>query len=214
MTIIPWRLKLFLSDRFPLLFHLIVNFGTRGNSQTHWDTRLAETWDSASRNWPSKNELIASLTFPSDAILDIACGNGGILRYLKSQGHQNLHGLEISEYAIRRLRTQGIQMHHSVLPNIALPDASFDVLIASQVLEHIIRRRRLLKEMRRVLKPGGRALIFVPDNCLGPIDEPEHVIKFDERKLKRLLECYFENVNVKSIRDTTFSMPILFAEAS
>ena len=131
MNFIPWRVKNFLSEYFPLLYHLAVNASVRGNTPKHWDLRLAQAWDAAEWQWPTKNELIASLARPSDVILDIGCGNGGILRYLRKLGYRRLHGLEISGYAIQRLRGEGIEMHHGVLPLIPLPDASFDVVIAS-----------------------------------------------------------------------------------
>src|SRR5689334_10369806 len=110
-TMIPWRVKNFVSEHFPLVFHLLINAGARGNSIEHWNRRLAETWDASSREWPVKHELIKSVTSRTDRIVDIGCGNGGILRHLKEQGYRNLHGLEISDYAIRRLRSEGIQMH-------------------------------------------------------------------------------------------------------
>jgi SAM-dependent methyltransferase len=200
--------------RFPLLYHLAANAGVKGNSAVHWDLRLAQTWDDATRHWPVKNALIRSLTTPSDVILDLGCGNGSILRNLKGRGYQNLHGVEISDFAIRRLRNEGIEMHFGVLPSIPLPDSTFDVVIASQVLEHLIRRRRFLKEIRRILKPAGRAFIFVPDDCLGPIDEPEHVIKYTAQSLHRLLEAYFAVVKLDSIREANFAVPILFAHVT
>ena len=213
MNVIPWRIKNFLSEHFPLLYHLAANAGVRGNSPEHWDSRLADTWDAADRQWPSKNELIARLTKPSDAILDVGCGSGGILRHLQGLGYRHLHGLEISRYAIRRLGDEGIKMHYGVLPAIALPQARFDVVIVSQVLEHIIRRRRFLSEVRRVLKPGGHALIFVPDDCLGPISEPEHVVKYNARSLREFVQKYFKVITLDSMRDVNHPMSVLFAHA-
>lgn len=211
MTFIPWRLKNFVSDRFPLLYHVVVNIGTSANSQAHWDAQLARSWDAPGRQWPAKGDLILSLTKPSDVILDLGCGNGGILRHLFSQGYRHLHGLEISNYAIDRLRGEGIAMHFGKLPSIPLSDATFDVIIASQVLEHIIRRHLFLREIRRSLKPQGSAFIFVPDNCLGPIDEHEHVRKYDARSLRKLLETYFVVAALETVREPHFEMPILFA---
>jgi ubiquinone/menaquinone biosynthesis C-methylase UbiE len=209
--VIPWRVKNFFSEHFPLLYHLLANAGTDGNGPEHWDARLAEIWDTPQLHWPSKVSLIASLTEPSDVVLDIGCGNGSILRDLRRRGYRNLHGLEISSYAIERLRTDGIEMHYGRLPRIPLPDEHFDVVIASQILEHVIRRRRLLTEMARVLRPGGRAFIFVPDNCLGPISEPEHVIKYDAESLARFVSDRFALVAIRSMRDINHAMPILFA---
>lgn len=214
MAYVPWRLKNFLSEHFPLLYHVAVNLGETGNSPEHWDRRLAETWADPIRYWPTKNDLVASLTRPTDVILDIGCGNGSILRSLKGRGYLHLHGLDISDYAVRHLSTEGIRMHAGVLPSVPLADASCDVVIASQVLEHVIRRHRLLRNIRRVLKPGGRALVFVPDDCLGPIDEPEHVIKYNERSLRKLLEKHFAVVELNSMRDANHPMSLLFAHVT
>lgn len=212
MQIVPWRVKNFISRSFPLFFHLAVNAGRGGgNSAEHWNQRLADTWEAGLREWPSKVELISSLIGRDQTIVDLGCGNGGILRGLKENGFTRLHGLEIADYAVDRLRAEGIEMHKGVLPRIALTDASFDVVIASQVLEHIIRRRLFVREIHRILKPGGEALIFVPDQCLGPIDEPEHVTMFDDRSLRRQLEPCFAIEDLRTIRDTNHEMPILFA---
>lgn len=209
--VIPWRVKNFFSEHFPLLYHLAANRGLEGNSPERWDARLAETWDAPQRHWPAKNELIVSFTEPSDVILDIGCGNGSILRDLRRRGYRNLHGLEISAYAIERLRTEGIEMHYGRLPSIPLPDEHFDVVIASQILEHVIRRRLLLREVARVLRPGGQAFIFVPDDCLGPISEPEHVIKYTAESLARAVSGQFAPIAIRSMHDTNHSIPILFA---
>ena len=208
---IPWRVKNYFSEHFPLLYHLIVNAGAKGNTPEYWDRRLADTWDHPARLWPTKNELLAKLLAPNARILDVGCGNGGILRYLKSRGFEDLHGLEISRYAVERLARDGIHMHYGALPEIPLPDQSYDVVIASQVLEHLIPRRRFASELRRVLRPRGSALIFVPDNCLGPIDEPEHVIKYDARSLRRFLTRHFEIESLENIRDVNHPAPVLFA---
>lgn len=96
--------------------------------------------------------------------------------------------------------------------DLPIPGARFDVVIASQVLEHIIRRRRFVSEIARVLKPQGRAFIFVPDDCLGPIDEPEHVIKYTRDSLEKFLSRTFDIISIESMRDTNFPMSVLFAQ--
>lgn len=209
--VIPWRVRNFLSETCPLLYHLAVNRGLPGNSADHWDRQLAQTWDADSRCWPTKNALIQSLTRPDEIILDVACGNGSILRHLQAQGYPHLIGLETSRYAVERLSSEGIRMVQGRLPDIPLPDASCDVVVASQVLEHIIRRSRFVQEIRRVLKPGGRSFIFVPDNCLGPIDEPEHVIKYTVSSLRKFLGRYFMIERLEAIRDSNYPMSVLFA---
>ena len=209
MQFLPWRVRAFASNRMPLVYHLLVNIGTLRRSTKYWDTRLAESWDV--RHWPAKNALIARLTSPDDRILDIACGNGGILKHLASCGYSRLEGLEISRYAVERLRSEGLTMHLGSIPVLPLPDATYDVVIASQVLEHIIRRNRFASEISRVLRVGGRAFIFVPNDCLGPIDEPEHVAIYTAKSLRAFLDRHFAVESIQVIRDPNFSMSVLFA---
>lgn len=211
MTIVPWRVKAFLSQHFPLAYHLAVNVGLHGNSEQHWDRTLEQSWDDPARAWPTKVALIESLTRSDMRILDVACGTGSILRALKGRGYADLHALEISGYAVARLNSEGIHARRGMLPQIDFPEGQFDVVIASQVLEHVIRRGVFAKEIRRVLRPGGRALIFVPDNCLGPIDEPEHVIVYTHDSLRGFLTKHFSVDRVESVRDANHASPILFA---
>ncbi len=210
MNVLPWRIRKVISDRLPLVYHLVANAGLSGNSVEHWNDWLSRTWDA--REWPTKVERIRALTGPDDAIVDVGCGNGSILRRLMEHGYRDLHGVELSDYAVERLRAEGITMWTGRLPDLPLPAARFDVVIASQVLEHVIRRGRFMREIARVLRPGGRAFVFVPDDCLGPIDEPEHVIRYDRESLRRFLAKTFEVLSVESMRDANFAMSVLFAQ--
>ena len=209
MNLLPWRIKSAISDRFPLAYHLAASLIGRRRSEAYWDKRLEESWNR--RTWPTKVEMIAGRTSADQVILDVACGNGSILRDLRSRGYQHLHGLEISRYAVTRLTQEGFVMHHGSIPILPIPNDSYDVVIASQVLEHVIRRARFAAEIARVLKPGGSAFLFVPNDCLGPIDEPEHVFKYNEHTLRKLLTRHFEVVSIDAIKDANFSMSILFA---
>lgn len=208
---IPWRVKNFVSEHFPLFYHKIINIGVEVNSDEYWDEIYMKEWDSAKRIWPTKNQLVKEKTRKTDSILDIACGTGSILRYLKENEYENLHGSEISNLCIERLENLGISMFKSFLPEIECPDDSFDVVIASQILEHIIDRGKFLREIKRVIKSEGQCLLFVPDNCLGPIDEPSHVIKFNRKSLTKLIGKYFDDFTITSMKDENFPMPILFA---
>ena len=210
---IPWRIKAFFSQHFPVGYHLLANMNAEHKSEEYWDNAFDLSWKAGSRDWPTKNKLIKALTLPTDRILDVGCSTGTLLRYLKEYGYTNLEGLEISRRAVEVLGGMGITMHHASLPSLPPLEPQYDLVIASQVLEHIIRRKKFLKGIKQILKPTGGLIIFVPDNCLGPIDEPSHVVKFNNKSLKSELSNHFQQVFVASMKDKKFRMPILFAYA-
>jgi cyclopropane fatty-acyl-phospholipid synthase-like methyltransferase len=182
----------------------------RVHSAAYWDRRLEESWDAPSRDWPERNRLIERLTGPDQHILDIGCGNGGLLRYLKSRGYTQLRGLEHSAYACRRLAEAGIAMTLGSLHDISPVGEQFDVVIASQVLEHVIRRNRFMRQIKAALRAEGRVLVFVPDNCLNPLEEPEHVAVYTKASLARFLNRHFDKVEVSAIVER--DAPNLFAQ--
>ena len=211
MNVVPWRIRSAISDRFPLFYHLASNMFRKREGIEYWDSILAENWNNEGRHWPTKIEIVAQRTPLDASVLDLGCGKGSLLRGLRSLGYQNLSGLEISNYAVERLRNEGFTMFHGALPDIPVANASYDVVVASQVLEHIIRRNKFAAEISRVLRADGQAFFFVPNDCLGPIDEPEHVVKFTKKSLAKLLSRHFDIVSIEVIKDVNFSMSILLA---
>nr|WP_243900452.1 class I SAM-dependent methyltransferase [Hymenobacter defluvii] len=109
-------------------------------------------------------QLVNELRIPHTSdILEIGCSAGPLQKQLAEDGYMSLTGIDISETAIALAKDRGIQ-NVSVMDgaNLAFPDASFDVVIASDVLEHIQDEYQAIQEWKRVLRPGGRMLIFVP----------------------------------------------------
>jgi len=96
------------------------------------------------------------------AILDIGCGTGMMMQSMGSHGQT--YGLEISPDAIRLSKQRGL--HRIVRSNagMGLPfkNAAFDAVTCLDVLEHLDDDRNLIKEVFRVLKPGGHVIITVP----------------------------------------------------
>ena len=96
-------------------------------------------------------------------ILDIGCASGATMRFLETKGFKNLYGIDISEQAITYCKGLGIK-NVFVMDGARLSfrDVLFDVVIASDVLEHIKDEGQALLEWSRVLKPGGVLIVFVP----------------------------------------------------
>ena len=94
-------------------------------------------------------------------ILDVGCGTGGTMRLLEQYG--DVTGVDVSPEAVKYCREQG-------RPRLCLADGgslpfaekSFDLVTALDLLEHLERQSTGLREMRRVLKDDGRAVLVVP----------------------------------------------------
>lgn len=91
-------------------------------------------------------------------IFEASAGSAILSRQLKDQGH---------EVAISNYYPQGytdIEEHHADLNKpLALPDASFDVIICREVIEHVESVPHTLREFHRMLKPGGTLILTFPN---------------------------------------------------
>ncbi|MFD1467492.1 class I SAM-dependent methyltransferase [Hymenobacter caeli] len=100
---------------------------------------------------------------PEAAILEVGCSGGPLLQRLRAAGYADVSGIDVSGPAIALAQARGV-------PNVAVMDGAalafaderFDLVVASDVLEHIADEARALREWTRVLRPGGRLLVFVP----------------------------------------------------
>ena len=111
------------------------------------------------RYWQRKrHEIILEFTGNSSSVLDIGCGSSRIIVDLK-----DAVGMDILMRKLRFLKPK----HDKLLlaSTFALPfrDESFDVVINSQVIEHIPEDPAIMSEMWRVLRPGGTLILGTPD---------------------------------------------------
>jgi SAM-dependent methyltransferase len=117
--------------------------------------------------WFSKRRELAvewTSDFPKDAaILDIGCSSGALLCELKERGFQQLYGIDVSENAVALAHEHGLQ-NTQVMDgaNVTFESEKFDVVIASDCLEHIDDDQAALEHWLRILKPGGMLILFVP----------------------------------------------------
>jgi methionine biosynthesis protein MetW len=101
----------------------------------------------------------------SARILDLGCNDGGFtLEMGKKVGTTSLFGVELVEEFVQQCLTQGIETHRADL-NEPLPfnNASFDIIVANQVFEHLHNTDQFIKEINRVLKSDGYAIVSTPN---------------------------------------------------
>ena len=105
--------------------------------------------------------------FPGAAMLDFGCGGGELVVAARAMG-LDMRGSEVyyggsatrAEAEVRGLL--GAQVIESREGSIPFPDASFDLVVNNQVMEHVADLDRTLAEIHRVLRPGGRLLSIFP----------------------------------------------------
>ena len=96
-------------------------------------------------------------------ILDIGCAGGLLIEELRSAGYRQITGIDVSPAAIAQCRAAGIpeaELGDATCPGF--PPESFDVIIASDVLEHLGDVPTALAAWRRILRPGGIIIAFAP----------------------------------------------------
>jgi len=93
-------------------------------------------------------------------LLDVGCGDGSFLfRYLDKPPHE-FHGIEASPSLRKAAEKRGIKVTAFDLNGVwPYAEDTFDVVHCSQVIEHLHNTRLFVEEMKRVLKPGGTALV-------------------------------------------------------
>jgi SAM-dependent methyltransferase len=108
--------------------------------------------------------MIAGMKLPSDArILDIGTSTGTNLRMLRDLGFTNFEGLDQSEEAIRWCADKGLgKVTAGDVCKLPFAEGSFDLVLATDIIEHVDDDVGALREIRRILKPEGRVLITVP----------------------------------------------------
>jgi SAM-dependent methyltransferase len=100
--------------------------------------------------------------------LDVGCGVGMYTARMDATG-AHATGVEVDWPRLRAARADGLTVAAAVGEALPFADASFDVVLLHEVLEHVRDDRRTAREITRVLAPGGRAVVFVP-NRLWPFE--------------------------------------------
>jgi 2-polyprenyl-3-methyl-5-hydroxy-6-metoxy-1,4-benzoquinol methylase len=131
-------------------------------------------------------------------LLDFGCGGGSYLVRMREQGW-HVTGLDLSTAAVRRVREDlGLPAFEGSLPCPALQDRSFDVVTMWQVLEHVHNPMEALRDAHRLLVPGGRLVVTVPNidslsfRLFGAwwysLDLPRHLTHFTPSTLYQMID--------------------------
>jgi SAM-dependent methyltransferase len=102
---------------------------------------------------------------PRAKLLDCGCRDGEFtMKKAAAIGTQKIYGIEILEKTARLSEAKGIKVYqHDLQKEFPVDNDTFDVVSASQVIEHLSDTDGFLREVKRVLKKGGYAVISTPN---------------------------------------------------
>jgi SAM-dependent methyltransferase len=144
-------------------------------------------------------------------ILDVGCGTGANLMMLSQFGETE--GVDISHDALSFCRERGLQnVRHGAAEKLPYGDGEFDLVTALDVVEHLDDDLAGLREFRRVLRPGGHILLFVPTFMFlwGVQDEvSNHRRRYRLPELRRVVEKAGFEIERTTYANLSFFAPIL-----
>lgn len=99
----------------------------------------------------------------SKKILDLGCGDGQISKRIKDLGFE-VYGFDFSKKNLRLAKKKGIKVKFGDLnKKIPYKKESFDIIFAGEIIEHIYDTKKLLAEIKRILKKEGILIITTPN---------------------------------------------------
>lgn len=139
---------------------------------------------------------IARLLEPGSTVLEIGCGAGELLQRIAKRGLV-ARGVENSPHAVAGARALGLDVYQGTLAEAHLEDASVDAVILKHVIEHLPSPSATLKEIHRVLRPGGYVVLWLPNGASlearlfgrywHGYDLPRHLFTFGPRTISDML---------------------------
>ncbi len=163
-----------------------------------YDNRAFHSRIPMQRFWQHQRyKIICSLAGYQKSVLDVGCGTSKILAALPQA-----IGLDISFNKLRFNLSLGNKLVNADIKDICFKDDSFNLVICSEVIEHIGKDNRIFQELTRILKKDGVLILGTPDyssfswNLIewfykrlipgGYADE--HIARYNKRELIRLME--------------------------
>lgn len=177
-----------------------------------WEKEAEETWrtQALARVYARVQQIVSRIDSDSDArgplhVVDVGGGVGALGQELRTLPNvAAVTVIDNSEVAVASARARGLLAERINLEELdeldlcALFETKIDVWVSTECFEHLTApiRAVLLGEMAGDSSCCG-ALISVPNNRLGPDEEPQHTVKFTAVTLKSELQTYFDDVRVE-----------------
>lgn len=149
----------------------------------------------------------------NNKMLDVGCGPGLFLIEAKKRGWE-VYGTEFTDKQLKYLKDKGINTLKGKLTNESFEDELFDVIISSEVIEHINNPVEEMQQFHRLLRKGGLVYITTPNfnaieryllnGAYEIIEYPEHLCYFTPKTINLLLT----QSGFKKLKTTTTGISI------
>jgi ubiquinone/menaquinone biosynthesis C-methylase UbiE len=138
--------------------------------------------------------------FVKGKLLELGCGEGRGIDLLAPLAEQ-FTAIDKIDSVIEKLKLKypSHRFDAGHFPPIPFPDNSFDSIVTFQVIEHIKDDHLFVKEIYRILRPGGTALITTPNIKMTLTRNPWHIREYTADELTGLCKKYFDDVTMKGI---------------
>jgi ubiquinone/menaquinone biosynthesis C-methylase UbiE len=150
-------------------------------------------------------ELVKKYSSPGDRILDVGVGLGRLLSHFPQLQR---YGIDISLGYLRSAQEKGIEVCYSLVEDLPYGEATFDIVVCTDVLEHVIDINLSVQKILSVLKPDGFLIVRTPyrEDLSFYVSRKNpykyvHLRTFDENSLRLL----FERVVSCKVVETQFS---------
>ena len=94
---------------------------------------------------------------------------------------------------------ENVEYYDMEVPPIGFENCSFDAVVSFQVIEHIEEDIACVREVSRVLRPGGKFVVSTPNAPMSLTRNPWHVREYNADELRNLLECHFSKVEAYGV---------------
>lgn len=170
----------------------------------------------ADRGWRAEigpDYLARHKTLPPAKVIDIGCGNGGLVHRLAVAGF-DVVGIDPDADACRAARAGGLKIEQGSAEDlpVSFADAGFDAVTMMHVLEHVLNPVQALDNITRMLRRGGRLYVEVPNNaCIGRqeagatwrwLDVPRHLNFFTPESLQAF--CRKAGLEIEAVEFTGY----------
>ena len=147
--------------------------------------------------------LLACKAVAGKTALDIASGEGYGSAMLAQTAHKVI-GVDIAQEAVAhaqaKYQAENLEFRIGSCTAMPLDDASVDVVVSFETIEHHDEHEAMMREIKRVLRPGGVVVISSPDKLeysdKSNYSNPYHIKELYRDEFKKLLSLYFKNHSI------------------